>query len=175
MAARAARPDVRTNRQPVEMLLLFEGLKHDPELKQVRSGQPWKVHRKSAAWVRVDHFSLEDHWPFIGKVDRQLTVFAGWGRCRGLKKTSAKTEIGEPVESTSRSALPQSIQRDSDSWMAAAFDDFSHGLLDDYSGRNSHAGWWQVRYYLAATKDRRAAVFRLLAARFPFADENQQS
>jgi hypothetical protein len=59
--------------------------------------------------------------------------------------------------------------------MAAAFDDFSHGLLDDCSGRNSHAGWCQVRFYLAATKDRRAAVFRLLAARFPLADENQQS
>jgi hypothetical protein len=57
-----------------------------------------------------------------------------------LKKASAETEIGEPVEPASRRALPETIQRDSDSWMAAAFDDFSHGLLDDCSGRNSHAG-----------------------------------
>jgi hypothetical protein len=140
MAARAARPDVRTNRQPVEMLLFLEGLKHESELKQVRPGQTRKLHRKSAARVHVDHFSFEDHRPFIGEVDRQLSVFAGWGRRCSLKKASAETEIGEPVEPASRRALPETIQRDSDSWMAAAFDDFSHGLLDDCSGRNSHAG-----------------------------------
>lgn len=140
MAARAARPDVRTNRQPVEMLLFLEGLKHESELKQVRRGQTRKLHRKSAARVHVDHFSFEDHRPFIREVDRQLSAFAGRRRRRGLKKAAAKTQIGEPVEPASRRTLPETIQSDSHSWMAAAFDKFSHGLLDDRSGRNSHAG-----------------------------------
>ena len=122
------------------MLLLFEGLKHEAELEPMRSREPWKVHRKSATWICVHHFSLEDHRAFVGEVDRQRSALAWSRRRRGLKKTSAQTEIGDSVKAASRGALPESIQRDSDSWMCAAFDSFGHDLLGDRRGRNSHAG-----------------------------------